>query len=256
MQRLYPSHRVEALASVYADVVPLDRSRFTAINMVTSLDGAVAVEGVSGALGGEADRAAFRALRGRADVILVGAGTARAERYGLPRHNEDVTGQRRRRGQDLEARLAIVSRSLDLGDTERLTRRPGLSPPLVVTVDDAPPAAREHLSRAGFEIVTAGRGDVDLELALEALWARGLDVVLCEGGPRLNAHLLATGLVDAMFVTIAGTVVGGGASRLVHGPLPAPMPMHLVAVRLHEGELLLHYRTAAPASGHSPRWDD
>ena len=53
--------------------------------MVATVDGATAVDGRSGGLGGPADKGVFGAIRAVADVILVGAGTVRAERYGSPR---------------------------------------------------------------------------------------------------------------------------------------------------------------------------
>ena len=47
--------------------------------MIESADGAAAVDGLSGGLGGSADHEIFGLLRALAGVILVGAGTARAE---------------------------------------------------------------------------------------------------------------------------------------------------------------------------------
>src|SRR6188472_1579578 len=44
------------------------------VNMIASLDGAVALGERSGGLGGEADRRVFFHLRALADVIVVGAG--------------------------------------------------------------------------------------------------------------------------------------------------------------------------------------
>src|SRR3954452_1911959 len=55
------------------------------VNMIASLDGAIALGERSGGLGGPADQRVFMHLRDLADVIIVGAGTARAERYGPPR---------------------------------------------------------------------------------------------------------------------------------------------------------------------------
>ncbi|WP_203230917.1 dihydrofolate reductase family protein, partial [Agromyces humi] len=52
------------------------------MNFVTSLDGAVTLEGRSGGLGDEHDRLAMQVLRTLADVVLVGAGTVRVEGYG------------------------------------------------------------------------------------------------------------------------------------------------------------------------------
>ena len=57
------------------------------VNMVSSLDGAISVRGRSRPLGGPPDRRLFMVLRSLADVIVVGAGTIRAEvlRAGSPR---------------------------------------------------------------------------------------------------------------------------------------------------------------------------
>src|SRR5260370_12333878 len=49
--------------------------------MVVSADGAAALAGCSGGLSGRADRLVFSVLRSLADVILVGAGTVRVERF-------------------------------------------------------------------------------------------------------------------------------------------------------------------------------
>ena len=49
--------------------------------MIESADGAAAVDGLSGGLGGSADHEIFGLLRALAGVILVGAGTVRAEAY-------------------------------------------------------------------------------------------------------------------------------------------------------------------------------
>src|SRR5690349_3010763 len=80
--------------------------RWVRAMMVTTLDGAaVGPDGLSGSIPGEADRLVFDAVRREADVVLIGAGTMRAERYGPFRNR---------------ARLAIVSRSLDLPWDEKV----------------------------------------------------------------------------------------------------------------------------------------
>lgn len=53
------------------------------VNMVATLDGsAQGPDGRTGSINNEVDVAVFQQLRRTADVILVGAGTARAEEYG------------------------------------------------------------------------------------------------------------------------------------------------------------------------------
>ena len=85
-----------------------------ALNFISSLDGRVALDGRSAALGGPADRALFHALRARADAVLVGAGTVRDERYGPLVKSAAV--REARLGEGLEERpLALIATSsLDL----------------------------------------------------------------------------------------------------------------------------------------------
>jgi riboflavin biosynthesis pyrimidine reductase len=53
------------------------------VNMVNTVDGAAqGPDGRSGTINNEVDMRVFQELRRTSDVILVGAGTARAERYG------------------------------------------------------------------------------------------------------------------------------------------------------------------------------
>ena len=56
--------------------------------------------GRSGGLSGDADRLVFSVLRSLADVILVGAGTARAEQYRPVREREVWAALRRGRAAD------------------------------------------------------------------------------------------------------------------------------------------------------------
>ena len=62
--------------------------------MIESADGAAAVDGLSGGLSGPGDRAVFGVLRALADVILVGAGTAREEKYRPARVRPEWAGLR------------------------------------------------------------------------------------------------------------------------------------------------------------------
>lgn len=239
MQQWYPGRLDEPLEAVYDDLPPPGLDRWVAVNMVSSVDGAVTIGGVSGPLGAEGDRAGFRALRAAADVILVGAGTARAEQYGPPRPTAEVRATRRDRGQSPLPAVAVVSRSLDLTGADRLLDAD--AEVVVVTTSDAPADRVQALQARGVRVVGAGQGDVDLAEALDRLASDGLGRVLCEGGPRLNRALLAAGLVDEVFVTVAPVLAGGEGPGIVHGDLPAPARLELVEGRHHGGELLLRY---------------
>ena len=71
---------VTELARLYA-YPPLGGRPWVRANMVSSADGAATVAGRSAGLSSEGDRQVFSILRSLADVIMVGAGTARAEKY-------------------------------------------------------------------------------------------------------------------------------------------------------------------------------
>ena len=101
MRRLCPepTEGIEPL-DAYADLPPAEGRPAVRLNMIASLDGATAVDGTSGALGGPADRRVYLALRALADVVLVAAGTVRAEGYGPPSLPGDLAAARRRAGRN------------------------------------------------------------------------------------------------------------------------------------------------------------
>src|SRR3954447_21386335 len=107
--------------------------RWTVANMVAGLDGSAAVDGRVAGLSNEADRALFQQLRADADVVLVGAGTVRAERYGPVTLTDAQVAARR--GPALEPRppIAVVTRSVQLDWTAPLFSRPDGPRPIVLT---------------------------------------------------------------------------------------------------------------------------
>lgn len=196
------------------------------LNMVASVDGATAVDGVSGALGGEADRRVFRALRAAADVILVAGGTVRAEGYGPPRTTEALRAVRVERGQTPYPRIVIVSGSLDL-DPAAPVLAEAPEPPLVLTGTGAAEDRRQTLEPVA-DVRTVGDAQgVDLVAALALLGSLGHRTVLCEGGPTLNGHLLAADLIDEVDLTLSPLLVGGDALRLVAGAAATERPLAL-----------------------------
>jgi riboflavin-specific deaminase-like protein len=249
MRRLLPDPADLDLADAYAQLVlpspPADAVRATlALGMVTSVDGAVSVDGTSGGLGGDADAQAFRRLRDACDAILVGAGTVRAEDYGPPRAPTARADARRARGLAAAPQLLVVTGSADLDPHARVftaDRDAHVPVPVVVTHDQAPADRTTALAEVT-EVVTVGEGAVDLPDVLAWCLQRGLPRVLCEGGPQLNAALLAAGVVDEIFVTLAPSLAGGAAGRIVEGPELGPLDLDLVELHEHEGELLLRYR--------------
>ena len=203
-----PAEALMALAADAEDVV-------LALNMVASVDGATAVSGRSGGLGSPSDKAVFRALRDASDVILVAAGTVRAEGYGPPRTSADAQARRLADGRSAHPRIAVVSGSLDL-DAGSSMFREAPEPPLLLTSDDADDGRAEVLAEVA-EVVRLGPGPVDPHRLVGALREREVGPVICEGGPTLNGALAAAGAVDRIHLTISPLLVGGASLRVAVG---------------------------------------
>jgi riboflavin biosynthesis pyrimidine reductase len=194
-----------ALRRLYA----APRASWLRVNFVSTLDGAATgADGRSGSINTDADLVVFQLLRRLADVVVVGAGTARNEGY-PPLRDEDPAAPP----------LAIVSSSA------RMPRRllgagSGPGAVLLITRAQAPAAhldeARESLGED--HVILAGDDSVDLGRARAALEERGMRQILSEGGPHLLSSLLGAGVVDELDLTWAPSIVGGDHLRITAGP--------------------------------------
>ena len=163
--------------------------------MISSLDGAVSVDGRSGPLGNPNDRELLRTLRELADVVVVGAGTARGEGYGPPG----------RAG----LRIGVITKSGSV-DADSPLFRSGAG--FVITSETAEVPG-------GLDVLRAGRDEVDLELALTSIGSivDGVGYVQAEGGPTLNGALLAADLIDELDLTWSPRLVGSDSPRVTAG---------------------------------------
>lgn len=238
-ERLPPVPGEPVLRDLYAHPAPAPGRRWAVrANMVATVDGsAQGPDGRSRSINGPADWRAFRVQRSVADVVLVGAGTARDEGYRPLRVPADLRQARSERDQTALA-LALVTRSGTLPDGLRDVAE--ADRPYVVTVAGCPRLAELRAEVGEERVLVCGSDRVDLTAALEALADRGLTRVLAEGGPRLLGDLLADALVDELCLTTSPTLVGGPGVRPVAGsrwlsPVTAATPAHL----LHHGGMLL-----------------
>lgn len=216
------AHRVEAdpgeaeLAALYTHPDPVDDRRvWVRATMVTTLDGAATgAGGVSGSINDAADYRVFRVLRALADVVLVGAGTVRAEGYTPLSVPDGLADLRAAAGRAPAIELAIVSRSGDLPEqiTDLDQHPAGTVPPIVFTTSTG---AARLVAYPADRVVVTGEDSVDLAAALGALADRGLAHVLAEGGPSLLGDLVDGQLLDELCLTTSPLLVGGPAPRIV-----------------------------------------
>ena len=207
------------------------------LNFVSALDGAIEIDGRSGALGGPADRAAFTAMRAVADVVLVGAGTARAEDYGPVRLPADAADRRRAAGRAPRPPVAVVTAQGRLDPDSKLFSD-GAE---VLVLTTASVAAEGRLAGVAADVVGCGEDRVEPGLVVAELRRRGLGRILCEGGPRLARDLLAAGLVDELCLTLAPLLGGGGRPTLTGAGPGRPVPLQLQGLIEGDGMLLARY---------------
>jgi riboflavin-specific deaminase-like protein len=205
----------------FAGRAPADRP-YLVTNFALTLDGHATIGGRSGPIGSEADTEMLVGLRTRADAVMIGAGTMRAERY----------------GPISDALLVIVSGRLDLPWDAPLFTDPSGRALLVTAADTDPPE-----TAAEVEVLRQPDG-VDFPALLRHLRSeRGVGALLCEGGPRLHAQLIDAGLVDELFVTHAPKLAGGAGPGLVTGLSESQRPLELAWLLEHDGELFARYLT-------------
>lgn len=221
---------------------PVRRRPWLRMNFVASVDGAATVGDVSGPLGGPADKRLFDLLRRHADVVLVAAGTVRAEGYGPMVLDAESVAWRTAAGLAPQPVFALVSGSLDLDPQSRVfTEAP--VPPIVLSHGSAPADRRAALSEVA-EVISCGAESFEPKLGVAALVERGLPQIHCEGGPSLFGALLAADVVDELCLTVAPTLASGGAPRIAHADAAVDRPQYLAHVLSSEDTLLLRYLRA------------
>lgn len=176
---------------------------FVTLKLATTLDGRIATaSGESRWITGPAARRHVHLMRLAHDAVMVGAGTARAD-------DPDLTV--RDMGAVLQPVRVVLDSRLGHSADSRLGRTARAAPVWMLHGPQAPAAARAAWAATGAEVIEVAAdagGQVQARAALQALAARGLTRVLCEGGGQLAASLVAEGLVDDLATYQAGALIG------------------------------------------------
>jgi diaminohydroxyphosphoribosylaminopyrimidine deaminase/5-amino-6-(5-phosphoribosylamino)uracil reductase len=176
------------------------------LKIATSLDGRIATAaGESRWISGPESRDRVQLLRASHDAVMVGGGTARAD---LP-----ALLPRGLRAADPPVRI-VVAASLDLPRAGPLWEATAAAPLWLLHTEAATAESRAAWAVRGaetFSCTGAAGGGVDVAAALAHLGGRGLTRVLCEGGGRFGAALLAAGCVDELVLFTAGSALGADA---------------------------------------------
>ncbi len=238
--RIHPPPARE-VAGIHADVLfpgshPGDPSLpFVAMNMVSSLDGKVSAGGKSGSIGSPVDREAMRTLRSKADAVMVGAGTLRAERVSLTSEGLRTP----------EPFAILASRTLDLPIRNLLHAEKERT--IILTSEDSPRRRRDILEGYGI-IVACGEGSCGATGLRDGLGRLkeeyGIGSILLEGGSVLNHSLVSGSLVSEIFLTVSPKLIGGESVGILSGEELSSFP---------EAELLsIHMERASSGSQTAP----
>jgi riboflavin biosynthesis pyrimidine reductase len=240
VRQLFPPGGPPDLPVLYAYPAGLDRPWVRA-NMIESADGAAEVDGLSGGLSGPGDREVFGVLRALADVILVGAGTARDEKYQPARIRPARAGLRA--GRPAAPPIAVLTGRLELDLAGPLLTGAVPGARTIVITSGTAAADRRAAAAAHADVIVAGRDQVDLAAAIAALAVRGHRRILAEGGPHLLGQLAAVGLLDELCVTVSPVLAGGQAGRIIQGPAGGPgrARLELAHVLADESYLFCRY---------------
>ena len=193
------------------------------VNMVSTIDGAATGEtGVTASINNDVDQRVFDLLRELADVVVIGAGTARVEGY-----------------TPLDVPLVVVSRSGHLPERLR-DAEPGRV--LLATCSHAAGLEESRAILGDAHVLVLGSHRVDLAHLKQALVDRGFQEMLCEGGPHLLRDLLDQGVADEVACTFVPRLVSGLHPRITDGP-PIDVSLRLHSLVEEDGTLLGRWLT-------------
>ena len=197
----------EAARSLKAFLARVTRGRpWLTLKVAATLDGKTALlNGESKWITSAEARRDVHRLRSEACAVLTGIGTLMADDPELT--VRDVPCERQ------PLRILLDSR-LDVADSAKILRGGNV---LVATSADKPERERALIA-GGAEImhvaVEAAKGKVDLVRMMEQLAQRGLNRIMVETGAKLNASLLAAGVVDGIIAYVAPSIFGDNARGL------------------------------------------
>lgn len=233
MQRLLPTPALDvSIDEAYSGPLGSHAHRpWVGLCMVASIDGSTVVDGASAGLSSENDTGVLLRLRQVADVILVGAGTARDEGYGPA----SKPGQR----------IGLVTRS---GSVDTSSEIFSSGSGFVITTTTA------TFDERGVDVIRAGIDDVDLAAALSQIpeLVPGAAFIQAEGGPSLNGALAEADLLDELNFTTSPAIVGGSGPRLVNGASDLAARYELVQLAADDQSFLFSRWRRRPAVAPSP----
>lgn len=188
---------------------------FVRLKLAMSLDGRTAMaSGESQWITGPAARADVQSLRARSSAIVTGADTVMTDNARLT-----VRAQELPLSPEL-CDLALSRPPLRIVIDGRLRVPTDLAffnaGPVLVATYQTPPASTASIK---YIDLPEADGHVDLSALLQELARRGINELMVEAGPQLAGAFIQTGLVDELYIYMAGMLLGSTAQPLMQLPI-------------------------------------
>jgi len=185
------------------------------LKLATTLDGRIATStGESRWITGPDARRAVHLMRMTHDAVMVGSGTVQADDPNLTVRDMGAVHQPVR---------VVVDSTLRCKPAGRLGQTAQANP---VWMLHGPGADGRDWVGTGASLleIPMAQGHLDLRAAMQALAAKGIGRVFCEGGAGLAAALIRAGLVDEVISFTAGAVIGAEGLGAI-----GPLDLHALA---------------------------
>ncbi|MGE3247115.1 MAG: RibD family protein [Beijerinckiaceae bacterium] len=184
------------------DRAPPDRP-FVVAQLGQSLDGRVATHsGDAANVSGKAGLDHLHRLRARADVVVVGAGTAAADDPQLTVRRVDGRNPAR----------AVIDPGGRTAGCARWRAADGVKRYLITATGAADNC--DEVIR-----LPAREGRIDPALVVRSLFERGMRIILLEGGPATLAAFLEAGSIDRLHVFVSPVIIGSGKAAIDLPPI-------------------------------------
>ncbi|MCB0220064.1 MAG: bifunctional diaminohydroxyphosphoribosylaminopyrimidine deaminase/5-amino-6-(5-phosphoribosylamino)uracil reductase RibD [Chrysiogenetes bacterium] len=196
----------------------------TTLKLAATLDGRTATRrGESKWITSPESRKLVHEMRGECDAILCGIGTVLADDPRLTVRPAPAHG-RQPIPVILDSKLRIP---LDAKVLKTKTARK-----IVICSTRAPAKREELLVAQGVRVIRVVHqgGKLDLGAAWKALYKEEIGSVFVEGGPKVAASVLATGLVDVLHVFLAPKIIGDEKATPLLSGLKVPHLKNAIAL--------------------------
>ena len=192
---------------------------FVLLKCAATLDGRIATRtGDSRWVTGEKARKFVHELRHAVDAILVGIGTIHADNPSLTTRLEPDSG--------LDPVRIVLDTHLSISPDARILQLDSNSDTILVTGDTVSAAKKKRVLKTGVRLIEQPVRDdqIDLKSLMVELGSMGMTSLLIEGGSRVIASAIRSGVIDKVFFFYAPKILGGDDGiPICQGPGPEQM---------------------------------